>query len=107
MQHLQPDNAILCRRGVDIPARLRGMIIFSDLRCHIHSDDLDLELNTRHIVRHKARINFTEKKKLLLQHEQQLWTQLHPGEDIKNFNTKAFKVLCNDALFRAVGDVEQ
>jgi len=75
------------------------MIVFSDL-CQDHpSDDLDLELNARHIVCHKAKLNFTEKKQLLLHHKQQCWIQLHPGEGITNFNTKAFKVLSDDALF--------
>jgi len=45
MRHQQPDNAILRRRGVDIPACLCEMVVFSDLHCYLHSDDLDLELN--------------------------------------------------------------
>jgi len=45
MRNQQPDNAILCRRGVDIPACLHGMVVFNDLHCHFHSDDLDLELD--------------------------------------------------------------
>jgi len=107
MRHHQPDNAILHRRGVDIPACLCGMVVFNDLCCHLHSDDLDLELDARHIICHKQKINFTEKKQLLLQHEQLCWMILNPGEDIKNFNTKALKVLSDDAMFQAVDDTEQ
>jgi len=103
-QHQHPDNAIIRRKGVDIPAHLHGMLVFSELCKEHHSNDLDLELNTRHIVRHKANLNFTEKKQLLRDHEQQLWMQLHPGEDIKNFTAKAFRVLSEDALFTAVDD---
>jgi len=32
---------------------------------------------------------------------------LNPGEDIKNYNTKAFKVLSDDATFQAVDDIEE
>jgi len=107
MRHEQPDNAILRRRGVDIPARLRGMVVFSDLRLNLHSEDLDLELEARQIVPHKAKITFTEKKRLLLQDERQRWMESNPDEDIKNFNTKAFKILSDEAMFRAIDDFEQ
>ncbi len=90
MRHEQPDNAILRRRGVDIPARLRGMVVFA-----------------RQIVPHKAKITFTEKKRLLLQDERQRWMESNPDEDIKNFNTKAFKILSDEAMFRAIDDFEQ
>jgi len=102
--HQQPDNAIIRRTGVDIQPRLRGMVVFSELRAKLHTKDLEKELSARNIVWRQG-ANFTEMKWLILNHERLIWQQSHPGENQENFNTRFFKVVCGDhGLFQVDDD---
>jgi len=102
--HQQPDNAIIWRTGVDIQPRLRGMVVFSELRAKLHTKDLEKELRARNIVWCQG-ANFTEMKRLILNHERFMWQQSHPGENQENFNTRFFKVVCGDhGLFQVDDD---
>jgi len=102
--HQQPDNAIIRRTGVDIQPRLRGMVVFSELRAKLHTKDLEKELRARNIVWCQG-ANFTEMKRLILNHERFMWQQSHPGENQESFNTRFFKVVCGDhGLFQVDDD---
>ena len=87
--------------GWDVPPRLEGKIVFSDLRKDKHLQDLIKELQHREDMPSDPAPTFTTYKKQLIANEKKLLREKYPTatESEINIMAKLFAPQCHEALF--------
>ena len=90
--------------GWDVPPRLDGKIVFSDLKKDHHKDALIEELRHRKALPAVERPGFLVFKKALMEHEKQLLRAEFPTADVEQIDllAKTFRPQCPGLIFAVV-----
>ena len=90
--------------GWDVPPRLDGKIVFSDLKKDHHKDALIEELRHRMALPAVERPGFLVFKKALMEHEKQLLRAEFPTADVEQIDllAKTFRPQCPGLIFAVV-----